>query len=117
MIKALALTLALFCSVPPCFADGAIARDPRDNSSVVVANKATRDAAIHDAMLACGDGCVIVATYKNACASYAADHREGSLAYGYGLASDPQRADEMALDHCQERGGSCTVMASGCDGQ
>jgi hypothetical protein len=66
-------------------------------------------------LLACGNDCQIVKVFQNSCISYAADHQEGSTGCGYGQASSPRQADEMALDRCQENGGSCTVMSSGCD--
>ncbi len=116
MAKVFLTVLSLALSFPAAFAVGAIARNPGNNDSVVVVNKSSRDAAIHDAILSCGSDCVIVTTFQNSCAAYAADHRQNSTKYGYGLGSTEDQAGEIALDHCQDGGGSCTVMSSGCDG-
>jgi Domain of unknown function (DUF4189) len=116
MTKAAILTLTVALSAPACFAVGALARNPRNNDGTVVVNKPSKDAATHDAILACGTDCEIVMTFQNSCAAYAADHKANSTVFGYGQAADKDTAGERALDQCQERGGSCTVMASGCDG-
>lgn len=117
ILSSLFLTLALAVSASTCFAVGALARNPRNNDSVVVVDKPSKDAATHDAIrdLACGSDCEIVITFHNACVAYAADHKANSTVYGYGKAADEHTAGEQALDQCESRGGSCTVMASGCD--
>jgi hypothetical protein len=114
--KLVILILTVALSAPTCFAVGALARNPRNNDSAVVSNKPSKDAASHDAILACGSDCEIVITFQNACVAYAADHKANSTVYGYGRAADEHTAGERALDQCESRGGSCTVMASGCDG-
>jgi Domain of unknown function (DUF4189) len=116
-MKTLIVTVGLICCVPASYAVGALTRNPRNNDSAVVVNKTTKDNAVHDALLACGSDCEIVITFQNSCVAYAADHRENSTKYGFGQASDSDRAGEIALTRCQAGGGSCTVMASGCDGQ
>ena len=116
MSKALAVFLALTVTSPAGYAVGALARNPNNNDSAVVVNRADGSTAQHDALLACGDDCVIVQVFQNSCVAYAADHREGSTIYGFGRASNEYRAGETALDNCQSSGGSCTVMSSGCDG-
>jgi Domain of unknown function (DUF4189) len=117
ILKTLVITFAQICTVPACYAVGALARNSVNNDSAVVVNKRTKSDAIHDAMLACGSDCEIVVTFQNSCIAYAADHREKSTKYGYGQAQDLDRAGETALERCQTGGGSCTVMSSGCDGQ
>jgi hypothetical protein len=114
--KAAILSFAVALSAPACFAVGAIARNPRTNVGTVVVNKSTRDAAEHDAILSCGTECEIVITFQNSCAAYAADFREKSTIYGYGQAGDKYKAGEAALNQCQDRGGSCHITDSGCDG-
>jgi hypothetical protein len=113
----IALLTALAFLSPVALAAGALARNPRNNDGTVVVNKKTRDDAVHDAILACGTDCEIVTTFQGSCVAYAADHRANSTVYGYGQASDKDAAGERALDQCQSRGGSCTVMDSGCDGK
>jgi hypothetical protein len=115
-MKTLCLIALCFVFVPAIYAVGALARNPRNNDGTVVVNKASKDAAIHDATLACGTDCEIVITFQNSCVAYAADHKANSTVYGYGQAGDKDTAGERALDQCQSRGGSCTVMDSGCDG-
>jgi Domain of unknown function (DUF4189) len=115
--RVIATATSLFLCVPVVYAAGAVARNPRSNDSVVVVNKASRDDAEHDALLACGSDCEIVKSFQDSCVAYAADHKQGSTRYGIGEASTEDRAGELALDKCQEGGGSCTVMASGCDGK
>jgi hypothetical protein len=115
-MKTVVLIALLLLSVPATYAVGALARNPRNNDGTVVVNKASKDAAIHDATLACGTDCEIVITFQNSCVAYAADHKANSTVYGYGHAGDKDTAGERALDQCQSRGGSCTVMDSGCDG-
>jgi hypothetical protein len=117
MVKTVLWVVVVFCSVPSSYAVGALARNPSNNDGTVVINKSTRDDAIHDALLACGSDCEIVTTFQNSCVAYAADHKAGSTVYGYGKASDKDSAGEQALNQCQSRGGSCTVMDSGCDGR
>lgn len=116
-MKTVLLVSVWLVTVTASYAVGALARNSVNNDSVVVVNKETKDAAIHDALLACGTDCEIVSTFQNACVAYAADHKTRSTVYGYGQASDEHQAGEAALDRCQERGGSCTVMSSGCDGR
>lgn len=116
MSKATSLILVMAILAPCCFAVGALARNPRNNDSAVVVNKPSKDAATHDAILACGSDCEIVITFQNACVAYAADHKSNSTVFGYGKAANEHTAGEQALDQCESRGGSCTVMASGCDG-
>ena len=117
MRKLLLLTILFVSSVPLAYAAGAVARNPHNNDSAIVVNKATGDDAARDALLACGSDCVIVKTFQNSCVAYAADHRANSTRYGIGEASDADSAGEIALKNCQEGGGSCTVMSSGCDGK
>jgi len=116
--KPMSLIIVVAISVPTCHAVGALARNSRNNDGVVVVDKPSKDAATHDAIrdLACGSDCEIVITFQNACVAYAADHKANSTVYGYGRAADEHTAGERALDQCESRGGSCTVMASGCDG-
>lgn len=113
----LAASIALISVVPLANAAGAVARNPRNNDSAVVVNKNTGDDATHDALLACGSDCEIVKTFQNTCVAYAADHRANSNRYGIGEASSADSAGETALNKCQDGGGSCTVMSSGCDGK
>jgi hypothetical protein len=115
VMKTLVLVMLGLCSVPSSYAVGALARNAGNNDSAVVVNKGTREDAIHDAILACGSDCEIVTTFQNSCVAYAADHKTNSTVYGYGQASDSHQAGESALDQCQTRGGSCTIMSSGCD--
>jgi hypothetical protein len=114
---ALAVFISLISAVPLANAAGAVARNPRNNDSAVVVNKKTADDATHDALLACGSECEIVKSFQNSCVAYAADHRANSTHYGIGEASDADSAGENALNKCQDGGGSCTVMSSGCDGK
>jgi hypothetical protein len=113
--KAISLMLVVAVSAPTCFAVGALARNPRNNESIVVVDKPSKDVATHDAIFGCGSDCEIVITFQHACVAYAADHKANSTVYGYGKAADEHTAGEQALDQCESRGGSCTVMASGCD--
>jgi Domain of unknown function (DUF4189) len=117
MKRVLVTAASLVLCVPVVYAAGAVARNPHSNDSAVVVNKATAEDAKHDAMLACGSDCEIVKSFQDSCVAYAADHKQGSTRYGIGEASTEDRAGELALDKCQEAGGSCTVMASGCDGK
>jgi len=116
LLKLVGPIIAVVVSVSLCFGIGALARNPQNNDGAVVVNKASKDAATNDAILACGSDCEIVITFQNSCVAYAADHKANSTVYGYGQAGDEHTAGERALDQCQSRGGSCTVMASGCDG-
>ena len=115
MTKAISLMLLVAVSVSSCFAVGALARNPRTNVGAIVANKPSKDVAIHDAILTCGSDCEIVTTFQNVCAAYAADDKPHSTVYGYAEAADEHTANERAADQCVSRGGSCTVMASECD--
>jgi len=96
--KAAILTLTMALSVPACFAVGAIARNPQTNVGTVIVGKSTKDAAEHDAILACGSDCEIVITFQNSCAAYAADFREKSTVYGHGQAGDKYKARRSRVE-------------------
>ncbi len=72
MMKILAIAVALTCFAGANFEAWALARNPGSNDSAIVVNKSTKDAAAHDAVLACGSNCEVLFTFQNACVAYAA---------------------------------------------
>jgi uncharacterized protein DUF4189 len=68
------------------------------------------------ALRECGDGCKIVKTFSSGCAAYAADQASGSPVYGWGVGSNSDDAQSIALEHCQILGGTqCIIRVWGCN--
>lgn len=68
------------------------------------------------ALKECGQGCSVVLTFKNQCATFVADQAAGSTAYGWAKASTRSHALAKANNECIQRGGtSCLERIWGCD--
>ena len=74
-----------------------------------------RDAEIR-ALAECGQGCRVVKTFATGCGAYAADQAYGGTAYGWGLASNKEQAQSIAMSYCRQYGGTeCLVRVWACN--
>ena len=64
--------------------------------------------------------CEIFATFRNQCAAEAEDPQPGTPGAGWAIATDKAAAEKMAMMNCLatagDRGSSCKVVTSMCDG-
>jgi hypothetical protein len=64
--------------------------------------------------------CEIFATFRNQCAAEAEDPQPGTPGAGWAIATDKAAAEKMAMMNCLatagDRGSSCKVVTSLCDG-
>lgn len=66
--------------------------------------------------------CEVVTTFRNKCVAVALDPQPGTPGAGWGIGSDQEAADSLALARCHakagsDRAGSCEVTDRYCDGQ
>jgi hypothetical protein len=80
--------------------------------------KSSVDEAEEVALQECGPGCSVVLHFENACGAFATDADQHCGAQGWGWAAARNRAEEIALSECANRGGgNCTIRRWVCDGE
>jgi len=116
----IALGILLSVSVANCFAEGALAtsRDRQGFWFGISYNKNTIPEARSNAMQSCsqrGQGCSVVATFRNSCIAVIFWRGPGRSGYGWAVRSTAAEAQNAAMSSCRSQSPYCEMKTSSCD--
>ncbi len=111
-----ALVLALAWLPQQANAFGALAIDSNQGPGYGFSFQQPNESAARRAAVAkCGADCKAVVYFRNTCAAYAADQAQGSTVYGWAYAPTRDRAQELAMKYCGQRGSACQIRVWACE--
>ncbi|WP_105429479.1 DUF4189 domain-containing protein [Neorhizobium sp. T6_25] len=95
---------------------GAASLNLKTGTIYVIANQIDPAAATKISIRMCGDGCQPITTFQNQCLSVARRSGEGIKPDNWvsAMGSSAEEADEVALQGCTERMGSCKIRLNIC---